>query len=36
MDNSNFILHNVTEGLTAMDKIRFTIEDVDIGQIPDR
>ena len=40
MDNSDFIFHNVTAGLSAMDTIRDSIYDpkrpVDIGQIPDR
>ena len=40
MDNSDFIFHNVTAGLSAMDSIRDSIYNinrpVDIGQIPDR
>ena len=38
MDNTDFIFHNVTLGLKAMDEIRLSIYDpkkpVDIGQIP--
>ena len=40
MDNTDFIFHNVTLGLKAMDEIRLSIYDpkkpVDIGQIPVR